>query len=139
MTDSMPSSAKERRWPYPRRGCLEWKGLLDADGYGRVKVHNTDTRVHRAFFEIWYGTTLETSDVLLHECDNPKCFNPFHLRKGTQAENIADMDAKGRRVSASSLVTHCPHGHEYTADNTAVYKDGKRRCRACMKERNTKR
>lgn len=126
------------RWPHTRRGCLEWNGLLDQDGYGRVKVHNTDTRVHRAFFEIWYGLKLAPSDVLLHACDNPRCFNPSHLTKGTQAQNVADMDAKGRRVSASSLVTHCPKGHEYTESNTAVYKDGKRRCRECMKQRKTK-
>lgn len=120
------------KWPFKKKSCLEWKGLLDEDGYGRVKVNNTDTRIHRAFFEMWYGVKLEKSDVLLHQCDNPRCFNPFHLRKGTQAENIADMDAKGRRVSASSFVTHCPHGHEYTPENTRIYKDGKRRCKLCI-------
>jgi formylmethanofuran dehydrogenase subunit E len=129
---------KKPMWPFKRRSCLEWKGLLDEDGYGRVKVNNTDTRVHRAFFSLWYGVKLEPSDVLLHECDNPRCFNPFHLRKGTQAENIRDMDEKGRRVSSGSLVTHCPQGHEYTVENTKVYKDGKRRCVTCAKQRNRK-
>ncbi len=28
--------------------------------------------------------------------------------------------------------THCPHGHEYTPENTIVYpSDGRRRCRTC--------
>lgn len=28
--------------------------------------------------------------------------------------------------------THCPHGHEYTPENTVVYtSDGRRRCRVC--------
>lgn len=28
--------------------------------------------------------------------------------------------------------THCPHGHEYIAENTIVYaSEGRRRCRAC--------
>lgn len=28
--------------------------------------------------------------------------------------------------------THCPHGHEYTLENTIVYpSDGRRRCRTC--------
>lgn len=119
------------KWPFQRVSCLEWKGLLDKDGYGRVKRNNVDTRSHRSFFEIWHGITLKPEEVLLHACDNPLCFNPFHLRKGTQAENVKDMDAKGRRVSAGSLVTHCPRGHEYSTQNTVVYKDGKRRCRAC--------
>ena len=27
--------------------------------------------------------------------------------------------------------THCPHGHEYTPENTYRYADGRRRCRRC--------
>lgn len=121
-------------WPFKRESCLEWNGLLDKDGYGRVKKDGEGKRAHRTIFEIWFGRTLTPEQVLLHACDNPKCFNPFHLSIGSQAENVADMDAKGRRVSASSLVTHCPKGHEYTKENTVVYRDGKRRCKTCRKE-----
>lgn len=126
--------ASTKTWPYQRESCLEWQGLLDKDGYGRVKVDGNTKRAHRAFFEIWNGCTLKEQDVLLHSCDNPKCFNPAHLTVGTQSDNIADMDAKGRRVSANASVTHCPYGHEYTKENTIMYKDGKRRCRTCRNE-----
>lgn len=36
---------------------------------------------------------------VLHSCDTPACVNPAHLSVGTQLENIAQMDARGRRRS----------------------------------------
>jgi hypothetical protein len=127
-------ATRQPPWPFKKESCLEWQGLLDRDGYGRVKHNGEGKRAHRTIFEIWFGRILTPEQVLLHACDNPKCFNPFHLSIGTQADNVADMDAKGRRVSASSLVTVCPRGHQYTEDNTLIYKDGKRRCKKCREE-----
>lgn len=33
----------------------------------------------------------------MHRCDTPACVNPGHLFLGSQQENVADMDSKGRR------------------------------------------
>jgi len=113
--------------------CLVWKGNTDKDGYGLIKVGEKNVRAHRRMYELWYGVKLKSTEVIMHKCDNPPCFNPLHLAVGTMKENVADMDAKGRRVNAESAVTHCPKGHEYTNVNTYVDPSGKRRCRACKK------
>lgn len=45
-----------------------------------------------------------TSDQwVLHKCDTPRCVNPNHLFLGDAAANVADMDAKGRRVSPHNV------------------------------------
>lgn len=131
-------SKEKSKWPYQRASCLEWRGALDKDGYGRGEsslVKGT-SRAHRVFYCLFFGKDSLPQDVVLaHSCDNPKCFNPFHLREATQYENVKDMDEKGRRVNASSYVTHCPQGHPYDDYNTLIWADGKRRCRICEKER----
>lgn len=33
-------------------------------------------------------------------------------------------------------ITHCPHGHEYTPENSFQDSKGRRRCRTCRRERN---
>lgn len=39
--------------------------------------------------------------LVLHSCDNPACVNPHHLRIGSHKDNVADMDARNRRVPPS--------------------------------------
>ena len=73
-------------------GCLYKGSLLD---YSRLFHSGKAFARHRLAYELEHGPIPE-GKVIMHKCDNPGCFNPSHLDVGTQAENLADMRAKGR-------------------------------------------
>jgi hypothetical protein len=68
---------------------------------------------------------------VLHECDNPSCFNPRHLSFGTYARNLRDCVARGRNRNANK--THCSKGHVFSAKNTYVW-GTMRQCKTCNLE-----
>ncbi len=76
--------------------CWEWSGSKDEFGYGRFYVVKDEWPTHRFSWRITKGE-IQPGLVVMHKCDNPSCVNPEHLQLGTQADNIKDMDAKGRR------------------------------------------
>jgi hypothetical protein len=78
-------------------GCWVWSGFTDRDGYGTIKVSGISRRAHRVAYEVWHGPIAENL-VVRHRCDNASCVNPNHLLVGTHAENVQDMDARGRRT-----------------------------------------
>ena len=116
-------------------GCLEWTGYTDRNGYGQIRAGGRSPLTHRLAWELANGPIPDGLEVL-HHCDNPPCCDAIdtkhHLFLGTQADNLADMAAKGRHGKQG--ITHCPKGHEYTEANTRIKSNGTRNCRACHRD-----
>lgn len=53
------------------------------------------TTLHR---KVHFEHTGEWPEVVRHTCDNARCMEPSHLIGGTQSDNVADMDERGRRT-----------------------------------------
>lgn len=65
--------------------------------------YNGRTRlVHRVAWEITNGP-IPDGLCVCHHCDTPRCVNPAHLFLGTQGDNTADRDAKGRQRSTRGV------------------------------------
>ena len=117
-------------------GCWNWKGHT-LYGYGRMSTGSrTDgtrsaIQAHRFSYEIHKGP-IPDGYQLDHLCGNRRCVNPEHLEAVPPKVNTL----RGSGITAQNArKTHCPHGHEYTPENTLVWSDGHRRCRRCRDER----
>ena len=93
---------QDQLWTYGyqnENGCLEWCGALAENGYGKARFESKMRYTHRiAAFLSGKLPALDSPLVVMHTCNNRKCFNPGHLKVGTQSENMQHAILTGRLV-----------------------------------------
>jgi hypothetical protein len=85
-------------------GCLEWQKASLPAGYGIISDGGEDYYVHR--YVAWLvGIIPKLNSVfqVLHTCDNKKCYEPTHLKKGTFSDNLNDAWSRGLRKRKYSV------------------------------------
>ena len=112
-------------------GCWEWLGAKNNRGYGNYKSR----LAHRESYEKYVGP-IQPGLTIDHECNNPSCVTPNHLRQMTQYDN----NMRGNSPTAKNArKTHCPKGHPLSGDNVKIQnkRDGvRRRCKECHRMEN---
>lgn len=76
-------------------GCWLFSGGSKNGYHGTLYYKGESWQAHRLAWTLTKGEIPKDLHVL-HECDVPRCVNPDHLFLGTQEDNNADMEAKGR-------------------------------------------
>jgi hypothetical protein len=109
--------------------CWEWRGNRHQQGYGFIKVNPRNLLAHRVSYELHVGP-IPGGMVVCHQCDNPPCINPAHLRVGTQADNMRESVERGRHANAGK--THCLRGHPRTPENLSGT-GSHRKCKICAR------
>jgi len=82
--------------------CWPWEAGT-RKGYGVIRVDGHDVQAHRVSWELYNEQSVPDGMMVLHECDNRKCVNPYHLFLGTHKENMDDRDVKGRQVQGERV------------------------------------
>lgn len=99
------------------------------NGYGKLTYKSEDLSAHRLVFSLFVGDIPEGLD-LDHLCRNRACVRPHHLEPTTRLENLS----RGNGLIAMNVKkTHCVNGHEFTPENTYLYRGKHRCCKTCRK------
>lgn len=144
--------AEQRFEALVRRGnpeeCWPWTGGTTDRGYGTFAV-SSDLRMGAHRYAFWQanGYMADQVDHTCHNgsgcaggnsCPHRRCCNPAHLENTSNLVN----SLRGESVAAyHARKTHCVNGHEFSPENTYVYRHRggrpRRFCKQCNRDRQT--
>jgi len=86
-------------------GCwLPLRHFIEPKGYVQIKWKGKLKRLHRLMYEFINDIILPSNIHVRHKvCDNPTCFNPFHLAQGTAYDNSQDKKDHGRQPMGEQI------------------------------------
>jgi len=93
----------EKRIVDPVTNCWLYTGAKYSNGYGFIKYQGKAHLVHRLSLMIFKDIIFDEGEQSNHnkECPHKHCFNPDHLYKGTQTDNMGDRYAKVNKKTKS--------------------------------------
>lgn len=105
--------------------CWPWLRYRDQDGYGETRFMGKPDKAHRVAYMLWNDLTeLEGGVFILHNCDEPSCCNPAHLRAGDHADNMRDRAERGRYVLAGEANNNAKLTEQDVVDIREAYANG---------------
>lgn len=84
-------------WLFLKRNGSYWTNYAQCLHNGKIQ------KVSRLVLEQKLKRPIKKGYKACHTCDNPPCCNPTHLFEGTDADNMADRNAKGRARGGSNI------------------------------------
>jgi len=81
--------------------CWLWKAGKtgkkgNKGGYGQFYANGRTRYAHHIAYILANNLPIDSVLYLCHECDNPECVKPAHLKEGDDTVNARDMMARGR-------------------------------------------
>lgn len=110
--------------------CIEHKGAVNKQGYGRKWYKGHETTAHRVAYMNAYGEESVIGLDVDHLCDNRRCIRLDHL---VAIPHKANTNKSNSPTGINSRKIKCDAGHELSGDNL-YEKYGYRYCRACRRK-----
>lgn len=130
----------------PNSGCWLFSAPASTKkGYCQFHLQGKHIGVHRLSYMYFKGH-IPKGYQIDHLCRVTCCVNPDHLEAVTVSENTQRGLLGSPETNKMAIIhrnkTHCPHGHEYTEENTRMIKKvsatGKeyfgRACKKCQRK-----